>query len=94
MRAREPKRTAYHFRGVDRLVRRMYSHLKNVSAKPIAGISAKTTGITKNAILLRSEVSQKEVYRHHKVGPSGKRLEQLEKGVNHWVARPGIHRGD
>ena len=47
----------------------MCSHLKNVSAKPITGISVKTTGITKNAILLRSEVSQKEVYRCHKVGP-------------------------
>ena len=63
------KRTAYHFRGVDRSERRMCSHLKDVSAKPITGISAKTTGITKNAILLRSEVSQKEVYRCHKVGP-------------------------
>ena len=59
----------------------MCSHLKNVSAKPITGISVKTTGITKNAILLRSEVSQKEVYRCH-MGPSGKRLEPLEKGVN------------
>jgi hypothetical protein len=69
MSAFDPKRTAYHFRGVDRSERRMCSHLKDVSAKPITGISAKTTGITKNAILLRSEVSQKEVYRCHKVGP-------------------------
>src|SRR5262245_14724465 len=69
MSAFDPKRTSYHFRGVDRSERRMCSHLKDVSAKPITGISAKTTGITKNAILLRSEVSQKEVYRCHKVGP-------------------------
>jgi hypothetical protein len=47
----------------------MCNHLKDVSAKPIIGISANTTGITKNAILLRSEVSQKEVYRCHKLGP-------------------------
>ena len=47
----------------------MWNHLKDVSAKPITGISAKTTGITKNAILLRSESSQKEVYRCHKLGP-------------------------
>jgi hypothetical protein len=45
------------------------NHLKDVSAKPITGISAKTTGITKNAILLRSEVSQKEVKHCHKLGP-------------------------
>jgi hypothetical protein len=47
----------------------MCNHLKDVSAKPIIGINDKMTGITKNAILLRSEVSQKEVYRCHKLGP-------------------------
>ena len=33
------------------------------------GISATTTGMTKNMIRLRREVSQKDVYRCQKVGP-------------------------
>ncbi len=35
----------------------------------MTGISIATTGMTKNRIRLRSEVSQKDVYRCQKVGP-------------------------
>src|SRR5215813_1774896 len=47
--------------GGKRSIRRMCSHLRNVRAKPITGMSATTTGMTKNAIRLSSEVSQKDV---------------------------------
>jgi hypothetical protein len=61
MSAYDPKPTAYHFLGVDRLERRVCSHLERDSAKPITGISVTTTGMIKNTIRLSSEVSQKDV---------------------------------
>ncbi len=35
----------------------------------MTGMSATTTGMTKNTIRLRSDVSQKDVYRCQKLGP-------------------------
>ncbi len=40
-----------------------------VGAKPKTGTSAATTGMTKNTMRLRSDVSQKDVYRCQKLGP-------------------------
>ena len=69
MSAYDPKRTLYHFPGVDCSERRTCSHLKKESAKPMAGIITETNGMIKITIRLSSEVSQRDVHRCQKVGP-------------------------
>src|SRR5262249_61629452 len=78
-------------RGMDRHDKRRPADARDRRAR-WRGTSAATTGMTKNTIRLRSEVSQNDVSAARSSGRTGKMPLALEKAASHWVARREIHR--